>query len=141
MMHAIGFTGTRNDIPSAQAEALSRVLKDCPPHSELHHGDCVGADVLAHMLAKALGWRVVAHPALIAPELRANMQADEIRQPLAPLERNVDIVEETTRLIACPAGPREEIRSGTWQTIRAARKAHRPITIIWPSGQSEDEQP
>ena len=78
-----------------------------PPHSELHHGDCVGADAAAHVIAKQMGWRVVSHPAHVNPSLRANMIADETRDRMGPLDRNIEIVEETSTLIACPGGPKE----------------------------------
>ncbi|MBA3354736.1 MAG: hypothetical protein H0U18_02115 [Pyrinomonadaceae bacterium] len=30
--------------------------------------------------------------------------------------------------------PREQLRSGTWSTIRKARKARKQVTIVWPDG-------
>jgi butyrate kinase len=135
---AIGFTGTRRDLPHAQALALARILTACQP-SELHHGDCIGADALAHQIAKALGWRVVSHPGQVAVILRANMVADEIRPARPPLDRNDDIVSETARLIACPGSDHEEIRSGTWSTVRTARRLGKPRTIVWPDGRVDEE--
>lgn len=136
-MLKIGFTGTRTTLPSAQERALRRVLRE-HGHAELHHGDCVGADAAAHRIGKDLGWRVVVHPALVPPALRAfSKDPDETRDARPPLERNLDIVDETERLIAAPALMRPEIRSGTWQTIRAAQKRGRPITVVWPNGQCE----
>jgi hypothetical protein len=88
-------------------------------------------------MAKQMGWRIVTHPALVSPPLRANMVGDETRDRIGPLDRNIEIVEETSTLIACPGGLKEEIRSGTWQAVRAARKRDRPIVIVWPDGQCE----
>jgi hypothetical protein len=139
MTTAIGFTGTRNQLSRPQAKALAQTLERYANHIELHHGDCIGADALAHTLAKSLGWRVISHPAEVAPAWRAFMPADEVRAPRPPLERNQDIVDETVWLIACPGADREEIRSGTWMTVRAARKAGRPITLIWPDGHIDVE--
>lgn len=50
------------------------------------------------------------------------------------LARNRDIVDETEILIACPGHMHEELRSGTWSTIRYAVKIQRPHIIIWPDG-------
>jgi len=50
------------------------------------------------------------------------------------LARNQDIVDETEVLIAVPAQKKEIVRSGTWATIRRARKAGRLIYFIFPDG-------
>ena len=56
-----------------------------------------------------------------------------MRKPKPYLERNKDIVDETGLLIATPKGE-EIVRSGTWSTIRYARKNHKKIIIIMPNG-------
>ena len=137
MVEHIGFTGTRGGLTGEQIVSLADVLATFPPHSELHHGDCIGADAAAHEMARKLGWRVVVHPAHVSPPLRANCIGDETRERIGPLDRNIEIVEETSTLIACPGGMKEEIRSGTWQAVRAARKQHRPIITVWPDGKCE----
>src|SRR5215467_7629172 len=118
MTTRVGFTGTRAGLTQAQANALAAFLKLLPEKCELHHGDCIGADAIAHQLATDLGWRTVAHPALTGIEFRANLIANERRHPCPPLVRNEDIVFDTDQLIACPRAMHEEIRSGTWQTVR-----------------------
>lgn len=53
----------------------------------------------------------------------------------APLVRDENIAMDCSRMIACPAGPEASYpRSGTWATIRRARKWGKPVTIIWPDG-------
>ena len=54
--------------------------------------------------------------------------------PKPPLERNCDIVLDGDLLIATPHGYQEEMRSGTWYTIRQARKRGKKIIIVWPNG-------
>jgi len=56
-----------------------------------------------------------------------------------PLTRNHDIVDCTELLIACPKSMKEELRSGTWATVRYARKLERPVIIIYPNGISSSE--
>jgi len=47
------------------------------------------------------------------------------------LERNLDIVKNSSLLIACPINKnKEELRSGTWSTIRKARKHKLTIYIL-----------
>ena len=58
----------------------------------------------------------------------------DIRTPRPYLSRNKDIVRETDMLIATPAEAEEQRRSGTWSTIRFARKLGKPVFVIWPDG-------
>lgn len=100
---------------------------------ELHHGDCIEADAEAHEIARALGWHIVGHPPT-NPHKRAFCQFDEARPPAPYLVRNRHIVNETTALLATPRSFAEVIRSGTWATIRYARKLGRPVIVIYPNG-------
>jgi hypothetical protein len=50
------------------------------------------------------------------------------------LVRNKDIVIETASLIAAPADPVEQLRSGTWSTVRFARQRGKPVFLILPDG-------
>lgn len=52
-----------------------------------------------------------------------------------PLVRNHDIVDSTELLIACPKEQVEVLRSGTWATIRYARKKEITVWLIDPEGQ------
>ena len=45
-----------------------------------------------------------------------------------------EIVDESDTIIAFPASAEEVIRSGTWATIRYARKTKTPLHIILPDG-------
>ena len=139
----IGFTGTRNSLTDAQREALEFVLltefnrNDEQP--ELHHGDCVGADAACHAIARAMGYRIVLHPPADG-RFRANLEgeADSIFPARPYLERNRQIVDNTDLLVACPQGP-EEKRSGTWSTVRHARRWGVPVIVVWPDGRAERE--
>ena len=128
---AIGFTGTRRGMTVAQRKALRALLLN--GSGKLHHGDAIGADAEAHDIAVALGRGVVIHPASL-PDQRAFKSAADIRSPKAPLVRNKVIVRETSVLIAAPGERTEQLRSGTWATIRHARRLKRPIAIIYPDG-------
>ena len=134
----VGFTGSRNGLSEAQVERLTSLLVEMNP-SEFHHGDCKGADEEALGLAVTLGnpW-TVCHPPT-DPKARAyTKNAQEL--PAKPyLVRNHAIVDGTEHLVACPGKMEEEGRSGTWATIRHARRTGKPITIIWRDGSVKHE--
>jgi hypothetical protein len=101
----------------------------------LHHGDCIGADAMAHHIADTFFMSIVVHP----PDnsaARANCTARwgqaTWRDPKPYLERNKDIVDSCEFLIACPKGRIEERRSGTWATVRYARNTGKPVIILEP---------
>jgi hypothetical protein len=64
-----------------------------------------------------------------------------LRMPKPYLERNDLIAMDCGRLLACPYELEEQLRSGTWATIRYARRYQRPITIIFPDGSVKEEEP
>ena len=133
-MIKVGFTGTR-DLTIAHATRMVEAFSSCQGEFELHHGDCVGADEYAHTLAEILGWKIVIHP----PDnsrLRANCESEHILEPLPYLQRNHAIVDATAYMIAAPRGP-EVVRSGTWATVRYARKIGRRVEMIFPEGDSD----
>lgn len=48
-------------------------------------------------------------------------------------DRNQELIGCGNALLAIPDKP-EHLRSGTWMTVRFARKIRLPIYIIWPDG-------
>lgn len=130
----IGFTGTRDGLTEDQRHALACVLAGYED-ATLHHGDCVGADEAAHDIAvKQGGWRIEVHPGMGPRHLRAFVTGYHVLHPTKPnLDRNSDIVAAATTLVACPAGP-ETMRSGTWSTVRKARRKGINCVLVWPSG-------
>jgi hypothetical protein len=110
---------------------------------EFHHGDCVGADAQAVTQFKSIYSKpVISHPP-INNALRAFVHKHyatvEVLEPKSYLERNRDIVNATDILIAAPDGP-EKRRSGTWSTVRYARKRGKTIYIAWPDGSVTHEK-
>lgn len=135
----IGFTGTRQSITQGQMTALRRLLiAEGEGGAEVHHGDCVGADTACHVIAVSLTYRTVVHPPADS-FYRGFCPGTEVLQEKPYLDRNKDIVDACDLLIACPQGP-EEQRSGTWSTIRYARRQGKPVVIVWPSGEVTREE-
>lgn len=134
----IGFTGTRHGMTPRQLAALDAELRR---HSSgaLHHGDCIGADEQACGLAKGLAIPTVCHPPK-NPKLRAFTKNTVTLPEQGYLARNRDIVDASEMLIAAPSSETEEITSGTWYTIRYARKRQKPILILSPAGEVFDRR-
>ena len=130
-MKHIGFTGTRHGLSARQRMLLRKLLKESDA-THFHHGGCVGADEEAHAIAKTAGMTVVAHPSILSQWRGNYTDANVVRPHAHPLRRNKDIVEEVSEMIACPKERHEKLRSGTWATIRHARKIGRRLTIIDP---------
>jgi len=118
----LGVTATRDGMSDEQKQDFHDFLiwEDV---GELHHGDCVGGDADAHEIAMEVGGiYIVVHPPT-DPKHRAFCEGHEIRPEKPYLERNKDIVDETEQLFAAPRDRHvEERRSGTWHTIRYARR-------------------
>ena len=129
----IGFTGTQNGTTKEQ-RATGREILTRARDGEFHHGDCIGSDAEFHDLAKECGLEPVIHPPS-DPSKRAFKEARIIHPPQPYLVRNHNIVDSTRSLIATPGEYLEQQRSGTWATIRYARRLLRPICIIFPNGE------
>ncbi len=133
----IGFTATRKGITSHQIGILKDILLfTC---HEFHHGDAVGGDKQGHDLATALGFSVHIHPAKGERDRAFCKGAARTYAPMDPLGRNRVIVDLCHALVGCPEGP-EVLRSGTWSTIRYAKKSGKLLWIVYPNGTFEKWQ-
>ena len=115
----LGVTGSRFQRPQRLISKLAEFMQDNGV-TKLHFGDCTGWDEQAFNVAALLGILTVSHP----PEdegFRAFCEADVILPSKPYLPRNKDIVNAINFLIAAPDGP-ERQRSGTWSTVRYAKK-------------------
>lgn len=135
----IGFSGTRKGLTTLQRYGLDLLLQYLPA-TALHHGDCKGSDASAHFFAGRLGVPIVIHPP-DKDSLRAFCHAPpavSILAPLPYLERNRAMVDASDVLLATPETAAEEWRSGTWATIRYARKTGKRVIVIEPDGTVRD---
>ena len=139
-MNQFGIPGTQDGM-TLQQELTARRFIDwlSQQYSVLHHGDCIGADEEFHYLVrKYTKWRVITHPCTITKK-RAYCAADMSYGPKSPLDRNHDIANSIGMLLVFPKGYTEELRSGTWATVRYARKRNIPIWIIYPDGEARKD--
>lgn len=128
----IGFTGTIVGVTSERLSHLrSRLARALDRGFDtVHHGDCVGADAQFHDIAAGLGFCVVIHPPA-NPKLRAHKIGDSMMPELGYIARNHNIVDAANVMIACPKNPaQEELRSGTWATVRYTRKQNKLVIFI-----------
>lgn len=132
-MTSYGFTGTQHGMTADQQLALDELLALAAPE-RFHHGDCIGADAQAHVAALVHAREVWIHPPTDDRKRAWCPGAAHVADPKPYIDRNHDIVEATDILIAAPRGFDEELRSGTWATIRWARRLDHPVTIIYPDG-------
>lgn len=136
----VSFTGTRRGMTLAQKRAVGSALAVLQP-DVFHHGDCVGADAEAHVLAETCPTvpEILIHPSSV-PGTRAFCRGHKVFDEKPPLVRNLDMVKACDVLIACPAG-QERRRSGTWATVRAARKEEGGpnILVVMPDGTLVEE--
>jgi hypothetical protein len=133
----VGFTGTQKGMTNAQHTTIWHLLGSTT-YAEAHHGDCIGADATFHAIASEIGIPVVIHPPNTDAK-RAFCKSSQTMPPKPYLVRNHEIVDSSDVLIATPKGFVEELRSGTWATIRYARKQGKRVFIVFPSGGFEDD--
>lgn len=154
------FTGTQRGTTRLQGAAIMQWLgKRRELVLEAHHGDCVGADEQFDALLEFDRIATVIHPP-IDDSKRAWCfkrwslgyrgrppwpgfvgRATVVELPeLDYLERNHAGVDATDALLAAPLELEEQLRSGTWATVRYARKLQRPIRFFWPDGSSTVER-
>ena len=136
-LQTIGFTGTRKGMSSLQEDTLCKLLSHLDGFIAVaHHGDCLGADSEFHELCRETGFNIHVHPPL-QQKYRAFCESAEFEHPPKDyLVRNRNIVDACDILIATPFTP-ERRRSGTWSTVRYARKQQKPIVVVSTDGTAD----
>lgn len=137
----VGFTGTREGMAVQQFVAF--VMAMPAGMTWFRHGCCLGADeeAVRHVNDMVPRPSIFGAPSNIGSqtsEFALSVSDDTTGEFSDPLERNRVIVDGCDLLIAAPKGP-EERRSGTWATVRHARKKGKPIVIVWPNGTTSKE--
>lgn len=140
---SLGFTGTQKGMTPDQKEMVRRYLYQISKITKkffAHHGDCIGADKNFHDIVSEINDScIIIHPPK-NPIKRAFCKGNELKEEKEYLDRNKDIINECDMLIATPGEYTERLRSGTWSTIRKARKAKKDIIIIFPNGNVINEE-
>lgn len=142
----IGITGTQSGVLPEQYDALREIFLTYLSDPDqrivvIHHGCCIGVDSQAHRLAYALDpkadvLKTVLHPPdnVSKMDISLNPASVLVTHPPYPyLQRNHHIVQAVDVLIAIPGEDDEVLRSGTWSTVRYARKVNCPVVLLTPS--------
>jgi hypothetical protein len=141
----LGFTGTRQGALPPQALRIRSFIENLKP-SEVHHGCCMGADEMFHLTCLQLKIPLYLHPGVNhegkcpTRMYSFDLTKDKVvkvfdEKPF--LDRDRDIVDACDVLLAAPKGKEEELRSGTWATIRYAKKVGKIVVLVYPDGSYE----
>jgi len=142
-MTSIAFTGTRHGMTIDQWATADEIIRErflAPGPHEFHDGDCVGADTQIHTaidvfrLLKELEVVMHGHPCNLT-QWRAWNTYDIEHEVKPPLVRNRDMVDVADLVVAGPREYEEVLKgSGTWATIRYAKRNKKELIIVWPDG-------
>jgi hypothetical protein len=113
----------------AQRAVLALSLRDLMI-TELHVGDCIGADAEATRIAHVVGIATVCHPPENPARRAFTTGHIKVMPELPYLVRDRAIVDDTQLLIAAPFTAAEQRRSGTWYTIRYCRGRGKQVLLI-----------
>lgn len=134
----IAFTGTRKGLTPHQKDTLLHLFDELEYNFTIFHGGCSGADREMHELTADAPYMIVVYPGDAGQREWALRKREEggdnieVRNRKDYLRRNRDMVDACHLLIACPDTNEEQLRSGTWSTVRYAKKTHTPTLVIYP---------
>ena len=143
----VSFTGTSRGMTAEQKAALGKLLAELQP-SELHHGDCVGADVECAEIAAALVPRpkIVAHPGKSANAdtnlLVTSPHNDQVLEPKTHFARNRELVDPLGAdgvLIAATFDRQPVALGGVAYTVGYCARRAKRFVIVWPDGHTSEE--
>lgn len=127
-MYTLGMTGTRAGVSSDILEFV-RQFVELNKFEHAIHGGAVGADTQFDLLMKELHVPIT----VIRPQKCISREY---------LRRNREIVDASTVMIALTNifdSDAEPLRSGTFATIRYARKKNKPLVIVYRNGKFKTE--
>jgi hypothetical protein len=155
----LGFTGTQYGMTDKQKSKAEAFLRTINPDKVIH-GCCIGADKQFVEITRKVfpTIEIEAFPSNIRNKTSAIARSlsDKVHDPETSLRRNKRMIGLISYLLACPSGDTEQMRSGTWATIRYARHALETrrrlllaladfspltgMTIIFPNGKVQAER-
>lgn len=139
----VGFTGSQFGQTREQISRVAFFLINGKP-ARIHHGLCIGADAIFHRISQSMHNPplICGHPPTDRSKVEESLDGfAHLMEPLPYLDRNTKIVEHSKVLLATPKEYEEQLRSGTWATIRRARTANIWRFIIFPDGTVKTERP
>lgn len=138
----LGFTGTQIGMTPMQLLRVAQIIAK-NPITESHSGDCIGADKEFLDLIQLANTNK-SYPAITTyghipsnDSKRAFGKYTTEHTPKPYIARNHDIVNDSDVMIGTPKEHDEQLRSGTWATIRYAKKTGKKLVIVYPDGTSK----
>jgi predicted Rossmann fold nucleotide-binding protein DprA/Smf involved in DNA uptake len=135
-VETVGFTGTRS-VGMADLPRIRQIVEALPDGTMVVTGACIGVDAAVARVANRRD--LIVHTIVPADRSRVDPKwlchvdtFEELPDGTTYRDRNARIVALSDRLIAIPDHAEhdpESRRSGTWQTIRLARRAGKPVEI------------
>jgi hypothetical protein len=133
----VSFTGTSRGMNKIQFAKVSEFLFNNVDRFDLAiHGDCIGADAEFHTICKVLNVPIDIHPCDIT-HFRAFCEGFRVFPIDKPLTRNKTMIDKADLTLATPFENQEVLRSGTWSSIRYAKKKDKMLIIFYPDGRIE----
>lgn len=138
-----GISGSRSRLNARQRALVLAVLAGLAPGVEYTSGGCAGIDAFAgRWLAD---WRPQARqrvvvpadrhhvdPWWVEPEHAGKVEVVEMSPGTSFRDRNKVVLSHSDMLVAFPAWPEGDARSrrsGTWMTVRIARRQQIPVVV------------
>jgi hypothetical protein len=116
-----------------QVRALRELLQLMQPDAFFHNG-MIGATAQAHAIARGLDLQIVIIPPKNT-DLRAKLEgAIQIETPEDFNDSLDHVIEDSHIVIFTPREEVEKLRSGTWRSIRQAKREGKSVYIIFPDG-------
>lgn len=140
----LGFSGTQKGMTEPQAEQvwgmIAAIALIYGQKVNAHHGLCVGADYQFHVMCRGFVIPIIGHPPVNKSKVAKFNMLDfaYLWDDKDYLDRNTDIVDCSTAFIATPGEMEEQLRSGTWSTIRKAKRKGIRGSIVFPDGSTEE---
>jgi hypothetical protein len=132
----LGFTGTREGLRTITSNRLCVIIDVLRSLGlkEVHHGQCVGADELMHLIACDAQIPVVVHPP-INRKLVFDLNDEKftknkvtVLKPYDYLARNKHIVAASDIVLGTPLNT--EVKGGTWYTIEYAKEKGKKVIVL-----------
>lgn len=135
----VAFTGTRFALTLKQTRALKSLLDQLGLNEQdtVLHGCCTGADTEFHKMCREKKVRIIGYPAYTEQEKLADECDSRHGISYDPLVRNRQMVNGADLVIGAPNTMKDQIRSGTWMTLRHCKKRRKNHHIVYPDGQVE----